>query len=248
MSYAPWEASFRDPDDPDRAAEIRLRQLTAKTFELQSALVYVGETGVPGLPEAARTLRPEDLGPDRSTDLASVPSPLRWFVGTYGVHTPAALLHDRLIDGPGVDGVSDTQADRFFRFMLRQLGVRWLRRWMMWSAVALGSRWRAGGSRRATLVVWILLATTGLSSFVAGLVVGAPAVVALATVAPLPAALLWGKQYGAGLVASATAIWVLPPTVLGAVGFWVYAVLERLIGLVLPSDRRGDQPIEYRHF
>jgi hypothetical protein len=248
MSYAPWAASFRDADDPDRAAEIRLRQLTATTFALESSLVYVGETGVSGLPEAARTLRPVDLGPDGSTDLTSVPHPLRWFVGAYGVHTPAALLHDRLIDGPGVDGVTDTQADRFFRFMLRELGVRRLRRWMMWSAVALGSRWRAGGVRRATLVVWVLLATAGLSSFVVGLVARDATVVALATVAPLPAALLWGRQYGAGLVAAATAIWVLPPTVLGAVGFWVYAGLERLLGLVLPAGPGGDQPVEYRHF
>ena len=32
------------------------------------------------------------------TDLASVPLPLRWLVSNYGVHTPAALIHDWMID------------------------------------------------------------------------------------------------------------------------------------------------------
>jgi hypothetical protein len=248
MTDLPWARCFKDPADPERPAQIRLRQVDQKTFELESSMRYVGPTGVPTLPAAACTLHPEDLGPGRRTDLASVPAPLRWLVGAYGVHTPAALLHDRLIGNTGLPGVTDTQADRFFRFMLRELGVRWLRRWMMWSAVAFGTRWRAGGWRRATLVVWVLLAAAGMTTFAVGAAAGQGGLVLVAAVAPLLAAALWGRQYGAALVAALTAVWVLPPSALGALGYWVYAGLEALFGLVLPQSVRGDQPIRYRHF
>lgn len=248
MSDLPWAHCFVDPADPARPAEILLRQVTRKSFELDSSLRYTGRTGLPALPCAALTVHPADLGPDRRTDLASVPPPLTWFIGPYGVHTPAALLHDRLIGDTAVDGVTEAEADRLFRFMLRELGVRWLRRWMMWSAVAFGTRWRSGGLRRLSVLVWMVLAAVGMTGFVTGLLHRDWFTVAWAGLAPFAAALLWGKQYGAGVFAAATAVWVLPPTLFGAVGFWVYAALERLVSVFTPSSTGGDEPIRYRHF
>ncbi len=248
LEPAPWASCFVDPDRPDEPARILLEQVTRKSFLLGSSLRFVGETGVPGLPSEACVLRPPDLGDPPLTDLASVPPALRWFVSPYDVHTPAALLHDRLI-GPTNDlGVSDVEADRFFRFMLKALGVRFVRRWMMWTAVAFGTRWRSP-SDRPLLVAWVLASVVGMSAFVGGLLADSWWLVALAAVAPVPASALWGHQYRAGLTAAATAIWVLPPTLFGALGYWVYWVTERVVSaLPVGAAVKGDEPVKYRHF
>ena len=189
LPAAPWANCFKDPDQPSQPASIQLQQVTRKTFILGSSLEYIGETGVPTLPADACVLRPEDLGDPALTDLASVPSALRWFVSSYDVHTPAALLHDRLI-GPTNDlGVSEIDADRFFRYMLKALGVRFVRRWMMWTAVAFGTRWRSK-HLRPMLILWLLAAVTGMSTFVYGLFVHNWWLVIVAALAPLPTSLV----------------------------------------------------------
>lgn len=95
-----WKGSFVDstncdPLHPTACPPLdrtELIQVDRKTFELNSSLTYIGATRVKDLPVAARTVGPGTLP---TTDLASVPAVLRWFVGRYGVHTPAALVHDR---------------------------------------------------------------------------------------------------------------------------------------------------------
>jgi Protein of unknown function (DUF1353) len=83
---------------------------------------------------------------DNSTDLASVPPALSWFVSRYGRQTRAALLHDHLIDRTDV---TDESADRIVRTALRDSEVPFLRRWIMWTAVSLASmgrtRWGLAG-------------------------------------------------------------------------------------------------------
>jgi hypothetical protein len=88
-----------------------------------------------------------------------------------------------------------------------------------------------------------------MSTFVVGMSAQSWWLVLAAAVAPLPASLLWGRQYGAGLTAAATALWVLPPTIFAAAGFWIYWVLEKGFS-TLPVDRavKGDEPVEYQHF
>jgi hypothetical protein len=144
--------------------------------------------------------------------------------------------------------VSDADADRFFRFMLQGLGVTFVRRWMMWTAVAFGTRWRST-RLRPQLILWLLVAVAGMSIFGYGLVVRNWWLVLAATIAPIPASVLWGRQYGAGLTAAATAIWVLPPTILGTVGYWIYWLLEKAVSaLPLHSAVKGDEPVDYKHF
>ncbi len=244
----PWASCFEDPDHPGRPATIQLEQVTRKAFLLRSSLRYTGDAGVPDLPEAARTVRPADLGDPALTDLTTVPAALRWFVSTYGVHTPASLLHDRLVGPANTLAVDNVDADRFFRSMLKALGVRVLRRWMMWTAVAFGTRWRSS-SLRGLLVLWVLLSAVGMSCFGYAVLTQNWSLLAVAAVAPIPAAALWGRQYVAGVIAAATAVWVLPPTVFGAVGFGTYWVLEKAVS-ALPVDRsvRGDEPVTYKHF
>jgi hypothetical protein len=184
----------------------------------------------------ARTFTPTEENP---TDLASIPRYMRWFESSYGAHTLAAIIHDDLIvDKPNGGPLgSDTLSDRFFREMMKAAGVPWLKRWIMWSAVALRSRWAAGGSRRLSVLVWILLAAAGIVSFVwaigsAFLDWGHPVeigvLLAVAVLLPFAAAPLWGRQYGAGLVAAVAALWILPAAALGGLGYVVYLILERL--------------------
>jgi hypothetical protein len=178
-------------------------------------------------------------GDDRDdTDLASIPPFMRWFVNTYGAHTLAAILHDQLIGKPANSGAlgSDTLADHFFREMMRCAGVPWLQRWIMWAAVAMRTRWAASGWRQASVLIWGVLATFGIALFVwsIGAFAGWPHVVApgvmlaIALILPLAASPLWGKQYGAALVAAIAALWILPPALLGLIGFAIYTILEHI--------------------
>ena len=190
--------------------------------------------------EDARTFTPTTENP---TDLASIPRYMRWFESAYGAHTLAAIIHDDLIveepnGGPLED---DTLSDRFFREMMKSAGVPWLKRWIMWSAVALRSRWAVGGIRRLSVLVWLVLSAAGITSFVwavgsATLGWDGPvdtwALLLVALVLPFVAAFLWGKQYGAGIVAAIAALWILPAAALAGVGYLVYLGLERAAGRI----------------
>ena len=255
--HAPWVKAFA-VSTPGGAVDPRgwivLRQCDTKVFELGSEIRFLGVTGLEGkLPDAAiaaiRTVTPDTLP---TTDLASVPGALQWLVSRYGVHTPAALIHDRLIgsDAPrhgALEGMRDAYADRYFRFMLEALGVKWLRRWMMWAAVAMRSGFKAGVRRAVMLAVWLVASLVGTTVAVIGVATDRWALLAFASVAPLLFALLWERQYGAGLVAAYTAVWVLPPTVLGAIGYGIYRLLEEVAGLV---RRKPDEthPASYSEF
>ena len=235
-----WRDSFRVEGFPD--GRIPLSQIDAESFHLGAQITYVGErTGLESrLSDTAlaeiRTVEPCDLA---VTDLASVPAVFQWLVGRYGVHTPAALVHDALIGQPErlPEGMTEAHADRYFRFMLEDLGVPWLRRWLIWTAVALRTRWFAeatpGWKRpRWWLALWVAASVAGMVAVVrAGIDTDWNRMV-IALLMPIPAAALWGRQYGAGLIAAYTAPWVLPPAAVGLAGFGFYWLLERIAGRV----------------
>jgi hypothetical protein len=225
--------------DGQAGGPIRLAQVDRRFFELRSRIDYRGDTGLDNrVPDATiakiRTLDPQERF---LTDLGSVPGPTRWFLGAYGEHTPAVVIHDWLIptsERSGLDGMTDQHADRYLRFMLDEVGVRWLKRWIMWAAVALRTRYAAGGLRRISVVIWLVAALLGLSTFLYTLVIGDPSWVTVAAgVAPALFAGLWGRQYGAGLIAGLTVPWLLPPTVLAVIGYAIYWVLESIVGVAL---------------
>jgi hypothetical protein len=243
----PWAHSFEVSTPYSRPGEVSdeaiwLAQSGRAEFRLHSTVTYVGVTGLEsaGLSfetlKYIRTVTPESLG---STDLASVPGPLRWFVNTYGAHTPAALIHDRLIgDSFRPAEMTDVLADRYFRFMLESVGVSWLRRWMMWAAVAFRTRWTSSFFVKLSLVLWVVLAIAGMSCAVSAVVLWSWPLAAVAAGLPFVASVLWGRQYGAGLVAALAAPWLLPPSVLAVLGYWVYRELESLtkhIGRTAPG-------------
>jgi hypothetical protein len=47
---------------------------------------------------------------------------------------------------------------------------------------------------------------------------------------PIVSAPLWGRQYGASLVAALAVPWILPPAMLAAAGWLVYRALEGVFG------------------
>ncbi len=245
-SIAPWAGSFTVENDPDDGSgslgQIRLSQIGSTTFMLESTITYVGaRTGLEGkgLSEEVltdiRSVGPADLLPD--TDLASVPAPLRWFLNSYGLHTPAALIHDRLIptDPVATPGMTDAFTDRYFRFMLEDLGVPWLRRWLMWAAVAFRTFYE---TRRLAALVWSGLALSAIVAFVWSVLAGNIWTAGLVILAAPPAAALWRAQYGAGILAAVCAPFILPPALLAVAGYGTYWVLEQLARAVYPGRSR----------
>ncbi len=207
MTATPKPAYWRKFEFGDDG--LGLRQVDRKHFVLLSDVTYTGELGIDVTAANEQILRTVKGGCDDGalgqTDLASIPGPFRWWVGRYGVHTPAALIHDYFIGEPGTTprpvDVSEQQIDTYFRTMLKESDVGFLRRWIIWSAVAYRTRLKSGGPKMLSLVVWSMLALVGLIGFVVGVVVSAPVwLLAVLALLPIPAAGLWGEQVAAGLV------------------------------------------------
>jgi hypothetical protein len=228
----PWQKSFTV--DGVAGGPVKLHQIGKKTFVLKSDIHYSGETGLEDTIDADTMEDIRSLSKGIETDLASVPGPLRWFLGTYGAHTPAVLIHDRLIPTPDeLEGkMTDQYADRYLRFMAKDVGMRWLRRWVMWSGVALRTRWAGGGLRKLTVVLWMVAAVFGMLTFAGAAADGDVGRMLLATLGMLVAAGLWDRQYGAGVIGGITAPWLLPPAILAAIGLGIYVVLEFALGWI----------------
>jgi hypothetical protein len=74
-----------------------------------------------------------------STDFASVPQVFTWLIPRYGRYTKAAILHDYLWGECRQHRFHWADADGILRRVMRELGVPFLRRWLMWAAVRLAS-------------------------------------------------------------------------------------------------------------
>ena len=241
-------------------ATVALCQVTASDFEVPSTFRFCGAGGLEAITAALRLQAPDGADVEamvddartfpassERTDLASIPRFLTWFENKYGRHTLAAIIHDRLIlSGDPNRGAlqSDTLSDQFFRVMMIAAGVPALKAWIMWAAVAMRTRWAARGLRRWSLLLWVVLATAGITMFVGfvGSVIFdwddpfglSPAVLGtIAIVMPFLSAPLWGKQWGASFIAAIAAVWILPPAVGALLGFLVYRVLEATVGPAL---------------
>lgn len=199
MTNAHMPAFWRNFEFTSPSGGLELRQIDRKHFLLGTHIRYSGPLGIEVTAadaEVLRTVGPglEDPGALGATDLASVPAPFRWWASRYGVHTPAALIHDRFIGKPHQppgrpEAVTEQQIDTYFRTMLQHSDVEFLRRWLMWAAVASRTRLVSGGLKTVSMVVWALLALAGVGLVVWALVFGGPSWAAwVALVAPIPAA------------------------------------------------------------
>jgi hypothetical protein len=89
-----------------------------------------------------------------------------------------------------------------------------------------------GGLGRISVVLWIVAALLGMTTFVAALSSGSSGWLWLSLLTPFVVAGLWGRQYSAGVVAAIAAPWLLPPIVLAVVGLGVYVALEFALGWI----------------
>ena len=94
---------------------------------------------------------PHDLS-DFDSDLTSMPWPFAWLVPGVGKHIPGVLLHDGLVVKLNSDGtmpapthvgprVNREEADTLLREAMFSSGTTFLRRWLMWTGVMLGTIW-----------------------------------------------------------------------------------------------------------
>jgi len=91
------------------------------------------------------------------TDFATVPPIFTWLIPTYGLYTKAAILHDYLCKKKII---SRADADGIFRRTMRELGVSFIRRWMMWAAVRADSLLK--GASIGEIIIWLLIAIPSL--------------------------------------------------------------------------------------
>jgi Protein of unknown function (DUF1353) len=89
------------------------------------------------------------IEPGFHTDFASVPRVFAWFIPRYGRYTRAAILHDHLAARARRGDFPWRDADGIFRRVMREDGVPFLQRWVMWAGVRWGAltEIRSGGLR-----------------------------------------------------------------------------------------------------
>jgi hypothetical protein len=241
-----WWKSDTMPFTTENGAKpacFELRQVADNKFRLLESFRYVDADGTK-VPVTDRDLC--------ETDIASVPSFLGWFAQRHGRHTPAALMHDELITDHPEKLPDDLQmpaerADLLFRQALRASEVPLVKSWVLWTGVTLLTRWRSSILGKLAIVFWFALAVTGTGLLVQGVRTGRLDLVAVALLAPLPAALLWLPAWPAGIVAG-YAFWVV---VFGSAPGWlsyqVYRGVEwlarRLGALLALVWRRPDPPV-----
>ena len=126
-----------------RGSTVDVRELEGQDWKTLRALVY----------HATREDFEVPVG--EHTDFASVPRVFVWFIPRYGRYTKAAILHDYLCSVCVPAGrVSRIEADGIFRQAMRELGVPFLRRWIMWAAVRLGALTNPAGRKKWWTEAW----------------------------------------------------------------------------------------------
>ncbi|HLM29462.1 MAG TPA: DUF1353 domain-containing protein [Acidimicrobiales bacterium] len=240
---------FTSAVEPKRPGRFVLGQVDDDTFALERAVVFTRPEGMRGGAGRELVLHPAWLS---DTDLASIPSFLGWFARRHGRHTPAALLHDLLIkdeDDPWPEGLpADWQlepvdADLLFRELLVACEVPLVRSYLMWAGVTARTRWHSGLRRRLALLVWFLAALAGTVLIGVAIATSTWWLLAVALLAPVPAAVLWGKQFGAGIVAGYAFWWVVTGSVPAFLAYQAYRLVEWVVWHVrkrLPTYR--DKP------
>ena len=245
---------------PDLRAKIMLERverqsggLAHESFRMLRRIAYKDE-------QYGEILVPADLQAFDS-DLTSVPTLLTWLVPKTGAHLPAALLHDGMVGRkdyvatafpPDADPIDRVDADLVFRRAMRDSYIPLVRRWLVWSAVTLGTirRGSEGWSRvrhlrylaaalgtLLTVAVLGTIATLDLLDVVAwlpwmgagrGFVLELAGGLAGAIVIPLVLGLTWGRFAIAGAMTGIALAVLLHVTALLLAVTGLYQLSERV--------------------
>ncbi|MGV9451534.1 DUF1353 domain-containing protein [Streptomyces sp. NPDC003635] len=160
--------------DGDADARIELKRVIEddrEQFMLQRRIAYRDR-------HLGELLVPRETG-TFCTDLTSVPTFLTWLVPKTGEHLPATLLHDGLSHPEGAPEYTSTdgrvvwraEADRVLRDALADAGTALIRRWLIWSAVAMATMWQGEGTNWPAWLKWryrLIVGMTGLGILVLG--------------------------------------------------------------------------------
>jgi hypothetical protein len=195
------------------------------------------------------------------TDLASIPRYFLWLVPAGAVTLPAFILHDGLVVGEGQakthvgPDVDREEADRILRDALENLGTPLIRRWLIWTAVTVGTAFRVLRPRRywppvvvgtvLTIAVLGILATLDLVNVWDVLpwmgdrstTVELLSVALFALVIPLALSILWGHLWKAGAILGVALAFLLHVTIAVFVVYGIYWVGEAVVSL-----REGKRP------
>ena len=192
-----------------------------------------------------------ELSPETplQTDLASIPLFMAWFVPVNGRHTPAALVHDKLVaeagragerGGPGVLSAADhrAEADDLFLDAMAACDVPLLRRRIMHSAVCMATRLARSWPARVAMSVWLAASVLGSVALVLSLSTGRWWVALAAVLAPVLGGVLWGPRNWGPAVLAGYVAWVIVLPALGtAIGYSVYWVAEQVVRLAAARGR-----------
>jgi hypothetical protein len=163
---------------------VNVRQVDDQDWETLRPLLYHATTLDIQVPVGSRT------------DFLSVPRMFVWFIPRYGRYTKAAILHDYLCSVVVPAGrISRIDADGILRQAMRELGVPFLHRWIMWAAVRLGALTNPAGRKdwwkeawRVALVAAVALPIVGPAAAVIVITLVVRYVVELLVWIPLQAA------------------------------------------------------------
>jgi len=134
------------------ASDVVVRAVADDEWELVHPLIYEGNKETFVVPAGTRT------------DFASVPRVFVWFLPKYGPYTKAAILHDHLWSERAAKGtLSWADANGIFRRAMCEIGVAFLRRWIMWAAVRWAALRRPGGRKGWLKESWQVLLATALA-------------------------------------------------------------------------------------
>jgi hypothetical protein len=130
-------------------AKVVVEQVTDAEWNVREAFSYHGK------------YEPFNIEVGAETDFASVPRVFVWFLPRYGRYTLAAILHDYLWRHRAATGHMDyIDADGTFRRAMRELGVPFLRRWIMWAAVRWGALLKPRGTKGWWRESWRVILVT----------------------------------------------------------------------------------------
>jgi hypothetical protein len=136
-------------------SDVLVREISADWWQLIEPLEYVGKSDHFIVEKGFKT------------DFASVPKIFTWLLPRYGRYTKAAILHDWLCQRAEKGLIDRADADGIFRRSMRELGVAFLKRWLMWGAVRLDAAIRFGLKDLLRPTRWDLLRF--LAVFIVGL-------------------------------------------------------------------------------
>lgn len=164
---------------PFKTTGAHLSTVGDNSFRLEGDLCYVGLVDGWTVPKGFET------------DFATVPRVIQWLIPTYGKYTLAAILHDyfcvelsKAFREQREPFISSSDTDGVFRRVMRELGVPFAQRWLMWTGVrwgAVANKARRKGIARdlpnmvlvSILASWLVIPVTlfvGIGLAVAGII------------------------------------------------------------------------------